>query len=245
MKKKFIITEEQAQKILRLDELTQNQPSSLDPCVHFTASLAPSVAGLWSPGTIAQGGPVSNFGDIDCCEMLSGNMTGPFGGTAGNAMLQSHCDVGWSQAVLGYGTFAQGNQLQTSLGWAGCCDHDTTTSSKCERCDNPGEFRMNGVCMKCVEDVNNPGCCKDQSTVGNGDRPCPDVECENPNHVPNPSNKCKCECQNPESCKKPLVWDEDQCACVKKVVGPPLQTENRLRKRKITRGKLPRAPRRR
>ena len=51
-----------------------------------------------------------------------------------------------------------------------CCkDERTNTSSKCDRCDDPGEFRLNGQCIKCIEDVNNPGCCKGQSTVSHGD----------------------------------------------------------------------------
>ena len=180
MKKKFRITEEQARKIMNLDEATQNQQSSLDPCVHFTAKLAPSVAGLWTPGTIAPGGPVSDFGDIDCCEMLAGNPVGPFGGTAGNAMLQSHCDVGWSQAVLGYGTFAQGNQLQTSLGWAGCCDHENTGGGPCPNGQIPA---TDPACIECFA---NPAtnsttltglncmCCKpdDTTTTTSGEDPC-------------------------------------------------------------------------
>jgi len=341
MKKKFIITEVQAQKILNLSEamMQQGQLSNpTDPCFTFIEHVVPSQAQVPA-------------GDIDCCQMLIGNMVGPYGGTAGQGMLTSHCDVAWSQAVLGYGHHNDGNLLldptvaatvpwytgPTTMGWTDCCSTDsdhgpcpngtvspgdsdwmycneclgmlpapsnwptitgtncecckdvtTNSGSKCDPCHNPLDFRMNGVCMKCVEDVNNPGCCKGQSTVdrpcqkcckpkngpayglspqpgqpcecpkkdqevpckpvstGNGDQPCPDVECENPNHVPNPSNKCKCECPGGElRCPRGETWDSEVCRCVgDDVVGPPLQTENRLRKR-ITRGKLPRAPRRR
>ena len=197
MKKKFRITEDQARKIMYMSEATQQTQQAPNPCDQFIAQVVPS-----------QGGG----GDIDCCKMLNGDMVGPYGNTAGSQMLQTHCDVAWSMAVMG-GTFNDGNQLGTTMMWADCCknnttgdkpcpptdqqspfytnpnefcancgpgayyynhvdcpccEDDTTTSSKCKRCDNPGEFRMNGVCMKCVEDVNNPGCCKGESTVGNG-----------------------------------------------------------------------------
>jgi len=266
MKKRFRITEEQAKKILMVNERTQNQQSSIDPCTHFIGALAPSVAGLWTPGTIAQGGPVSDFGDIDCCEMLSGNMVGPFGQSGGSPMLQSHCDVGWSQAVLGYGSFTDGNLLGTSLGWADCCDHDvdepcppansnspfytnhnefcylcpipssayyghvdcpccdddtTTTYNECERCDHPGEFRLNGQCIKCIEDVNNPGCCKGDGRVQTGDG-CPDVECKNPNHVQGPPPECECECpegSGEKGCKKGTHWSPDDCCCIDRKTG--------------------------
>tara|TARA_R100000900_G_scaffold124865_1_gene99381 strand:+ start:13294 stop:14226 length:933 start_codon:yes stop_codon:yes gene_type:complete len=285
MKKKFRITEEQAKKILNLDEATQNQQSSssVDPCVAWTSQLAPSVSGAWTPGTIALGGPASDFGDIDCCEMLAGNMVGPFGGTAQNSQITNHCDTGWSQAVLGYGTFAQGNQLNTSLGWAPCCGdaHDgpcppqdsnspfytnnlefcygcpiqthyyynhvdcpccdeerTNTSTKCPPCDVPGEYRLNGQCTKCTEDVNKPGCCKGdgRTNTSTGDG-CPEIVCDNPNHVQGPPPECECGCpegSGEKGCKKPYGnWNPDECCCAdkkgncdpKSVVGPALQSK--------------------
>ena len=269
MKKRFRITEEQARKILRVNEATQqSSTSSVDPCVIWTSQLAPSVSGAWTPGTMAIGGPASDFGDIDCCEMLAGNMVGPFGSSAQNSQLTNHCDTGWSQAVLGYGTFAQGNQLGTSLGWANCCggdvhdepcppanssspfytnhnefcylcpiptsayyghvdcpccDDDTTISRECEICDNPGEFRLNGQCIKCIEDPNNPGCCKgdgrNNTSTGNG---CPDVVCRNPNHVQGPPPECECECpegSGEKGCKKGTHWSPDDCCCVDRKTG--------------------------
>jgi len=47
-------------------------------------------------------------------------------------MLQTHCDVAWSQIVLGYGSFSDGNLLGTTLGWASCCYSGTTgTTNSC------------------------------------------------------------------------------------------------------------------
>jgi|TARA_R110000823_G_scaffold280754_1_gene398933 hypothetical protein len=67
----------------------------------------------WLNGEAMPGGQFG--GDINCCEMLIGNL-----GNATLAMLQTHCDVYWSIANVG-GTFADGNQLGTTLGWAECC----------------------------------------------------------------------------------------------------------------------------
>jgi hypothetical protein len=283
MKKKFRITEEQAQKILRLDELTQNQQSqqsTQDPCDTFTATVAPSQEPWWIQ--LQQ-----EHGDIDCCRMLNGDFgpVYPGNGNAPTTMLQSHCDVAWSQAYLGYGTFAQGNILGGTNLWAQCCDPDhtsgggpcphgqipatdpaciecqpgvpstytpatgpncmcckderTNTSSKCDRCDTPGDYRLNGQCTKCTEDPNNPGCCKGDgrtnTSTGGG---CADVVCDNPNQVLNPVT-CECECPEGAGEKgcitKPYVnWNKEECCCADKkgncdpnsVVGPVF-TENR------------------
>jgi|TARA_R110001583_G_scaffold112529_1_gene261905 hypothetical protein len=310
MKKKFIITEVQAQKILNLSEATQQQStsSSVDACSPWASTMAPSIVGLWTPGTIASGG--SNFGDIDCCEILNGNLIGPYGGQANQSSLTTHCDISWSQEILGYGTYADGNLLldptvaatvpsytgPSSMGWADCCSTDSTTGPCPNGTVSPGDSdwaycnecmgmlpapslwpTITGVNCECCKDITtNSGdvpckkCCKrkDGSIYGLAPQPgqpcecpksdpevpckpvstgdgCADVECENPNQVPNPSNRCECECPGGElRCPKGESWDADLCECVKKVVGPPLQTENRLRKR-IIRGKLPQAPRRR
>ena len=151
MKKKFIITEEQAQKILRLDELTQNQQSqqsTQDPCDTFTATMAPSQEPWWIQ--LQQ-----EHGDIDCCRMLNGDFgpVFPGNGTAPTTMLQTHCDVAWSQAYLGYGTFAQGNILGGTNLWAECCDPNINTNEPCPHGtvivgatpQDPNE----GHCMEC------------------------------------------------------------------------------------------------
>ena len=118
MKKKFRITEEQARKIMNMSEATQQSQQtqqSQDPCAVFSSTMVPSSIQA----------AMSQHGDIDCCRMLNGDFGPVFAGNgfAGAMMLQTHCDVAWSQAVLGYGTFAQGNQLGGINLWADCCDN--------------------------------------------------------------------------------------------------------------------------
>jgi len=234
MKKKIKITEEQAQKILKLNEATQQAPN---PCNQFISQVVPS-----------QGGG----GDIDCCKMLNGDMVGPYGNTAGSQMLQTHCDVAWSMAVMG-GTFNDGNQLGTSLAWADCCKGSSINDNPCPPTDKQSPFytNHNEFCANCgpgayyYNHVDCP-CCDDDdrtNTTQTGDG-CPDIECKNPNHVQGPAPKCKCECpegSGEKGCKKGSSWSPDECCCVDKkgicvpdntspvdvdVVGP-LYTENK------------------
>jgi|TARA_R110000822_G_scaffold49196_2_gene128999 hypothetical protein len=243
MKKKFKITEQQAQKILKLNGATQQAPN---PCNQFIAQVVPS-----------QGGG----GDIDCCKMLNGDMVGPYGNTAGSQMLQTHCDVAWSMAVMG-GTFNDGNQLGGSLAWADCCKNDTTTGedkwlceggacynhpsgtfnteSECEdKCgrSNTGEDKWlceGGECYNHPSGTYTslPDCEKNcgRSNTGNGGG-CSDDVCPNPNHVKTPFNPdgsgCKCECTNRyQQCEAPWVWDENKCTCAEPTdFAPDLQSK--------------------
>lgn len=48
---------------------------------------------------------------------------------------------------------------------------------------------------------------------------CPDIICENPNHVQGPYPGCKCECpegSGEKGCKKGTSWSPDECCCVDK-----------------------------
>ena len=63
--------------------------------------MSPSEEGTWG-----------SSGDIDCCQMLVGNFVGPYGDTAPQSMLQTHCNQEWININ---GTSAQPN------GWTGCC----------------------------------------------------------------------------------------------------------------------------
>jgi hypothetical protein len=208
MKKKFKITEQQAQKILKLNGATQQAPN---PCNQFIAQVVPS-----------QGGG----GDIDCCKMLNGDMVGPYGNTAGSQMLQTHCDVAWSMAVMG-GTFNDGNQLGGSLAWADCCKNDTTTGEDKWLCEG-GECynHPSGTYTSLPDCEKNCG----RSNTGNGGG-CSDDVCPNPNHVKTPFNPdgsgCKCECTNRyQQCEAPWVWDENKCTCAEPTdFAPDLQSK--------------------
>ena len=179
MKKKFKITEAQAQKILRLNES--------DPCTSWLSQQP--------------------MGDIDCCKMYKGGTLTP--------NLGKKCDATWNPS---------------GSGWQACCKDDNTGTGDdkwmCEggTCHNhpSGTYSSLSACE------NNCG----RNNTGNGDRPCPDVICQNPNHVQDPIT-CKCGCEYPQSCKKPLVWNKDLCKCMPRkggespTIAGPLYTENK------------------
>jgi len=112
----------------------------------------------------------------------------------------------------------------------GPCPHGTVTMGATPQDPNEGH------CMECFAGTAagpnnaynsamasitgwNCECCKKdgRTNTGNGDRPCPDVECKNPNQVMNPVT-CECECKDgvgEKGCiKKPYVhWNPDECCC--------------------------------
>tara|TARA_R110002012_G_scaffold291180_1_gene485502 strand:+ start:93 stop:668 length:576 start_codon:yes stop_codon:yes gene_type:complete len=140
-----------------LYEKTQGPTSSVDPCYDFAITHSPSVAGLWTPGTIAPGGPASNFGDIDCCEMLSGNMIGPFGDAATQQNLKI-CNEHWDQVSGNSMSPPQGTYL-----WAKCCKPGTSTNTDdpCPPSDpNSPFYTMTNFCTSdyCVPTYNHPDC---------------------------------------------------------------------------------------
>ena len=75
MKKKFIITEVQAQKILNLSELTQQQQQSTDPCTSWLANQ-----------------PI--FGDIYCCDLFNTQTLTP--------NLKQKCNDTWNPVGTGW-----------------------------------------------------------------------------------------------------------------------------------------------
>jgi len=80
-----------------ITEAKSSPSTSTTPCVDFINKLVPS-----------QGGT----GDIDCCKMLQGNFTGPYGGTSTSGMIQTRCDKYWN-SISGV--------PPQSLGWKNCC----------------------------------------------------------------------------------------------------------------------------
>ena len=105
-------------------------------------------------------------------------------------------------------------------------------SDSCSQFDTPPS--MYGCAESTVWDV------KKCDPRGNDDGGCPDIECKNPNHVQGPPPECKCECpegSGEKGCKKGSHWSPDECCCVDSKTGDcvpdntsfvgPLYTENK------------------
>tara|TARA_R110000851_G_scaffold292857_1_gene447411 strand:+ start:2372 stop:3094 length:723 start_codon:yes stop_codon:yes gene_type:complete len=193
MKKKFKITESQAQMML----------NESDPCTSWLAAGPPAQQ------------------KTPCCELLAQDPNN----------IPKWCDASWTP---GGG--------QGSDGWKQCCK-DTNTNTNSGNGDKKRYHCEGGTChahpsgqyttlQDCVDNqmtVTGPDAngqfphgpygtryCGDPR--GNGDRPCTDVECKNPNHVQGPPPKCECECKDgvgEKGCiKKPYVhWNKDECCC--------------------------------
>ena len=115
-----------------------------------------------------------------------------------------------------------------------CCDKDGNAAGMAQQVATAADCATTNFgagFTDCVEHTTpyvDP--CKRGNTQG-----CPDVECANPLHVQvmisaGPPPKCKCQCENTQSCLRPLVWNETTCSCTgehDKFVGPPLQSENK------------------
>ena len=172
MKKKFKITESQAQMMLH----------ESDPCTSWLAAGPPAQQ------------------KTPCCELLAQDPNN----------IPKWCDASWTP---GGG--------QGSDGWKQCCK-DTNTNTNSGNGDKKRYHCEGGTChahpsgqYATLQD------CKDNcgDPRGNGDRPCPDVECENPNYVQGPPPKCECECpegSGEKGCKKGTSWSLDECCCVDK-----------------------------
>ena len=72
-------------------------------------AINPNACSSWL-STMVTGG-----GDINCCNMLQGNMTGQYGDDATVQMLDSHCSQEWQDLT---GTIVPPG----SYPWAACCE---------------------------------------------------------------------------------------------------------------------------